>query len=167
MSNMSKSWPREFALNNVKQEEFTDVNHDKWNFIGVYYVNTLDCVPSDGAIYDEGLEVMHTEIIPLCANLPTEDYFNEISVEDDLKYMVMECKLHSTEPGYYKCVCGVKVDSVQSQSQDGVEWDTDILYEMISRTKLSTQDVDYIIDEHNIYPTAEEYAEIMANNSII
>ena len=163
MSRQSEDWFRIFEEDSIaKSVENSDIDHKEWQLVVAYYVNTLNYDPTSIKFYDKGLEIMHTEMIPMCANLATENYFNEVAVEDNCLYMADECELGKVEPGYYKCVCGVTIDSVQSQTQDGVEWDTETYYYMISRTKLTPAEVDYIIEEHKIYPTDEEYAEIVA-----
>lgn len=140
-----------------------DINTTGWNIIVEYYIDTRFYDPTSNG-YSKGLELFHTDFIPLCAHLHTESYFSEIIVEDDIINVAEECQLDKVEPGYYKCVCAVKIEDVTSSSWEGVtEYDTETYYEMLSRTKLSNDDMDYIIEENKVYINEEEYAELMSN----
>ena len=133
-----------------------DIFHKEWNIIVEYYVNTHDYDPTSNS-YSKGLELFHTEYIPLCAHMDTECYFSEIIVEDNPVDMANECRLHKIEPGYYKCVCGVKIEDVTSSSWEGpTEYDTEVYYEMLSRTKMSRDEVECIMEINNVNATYEE-----------
>jgi len=145
-----------------KPESFEEKHHDKWNIIVSHIVNTHDYDHSC-TLFHKGLEILHSEMIPLCADVRTEDYFNEICVSDEVGYFATVCELDKVEKGYYRCVCGVTITDTTYQTQDGMEYDIETTYELISRTKLYTSDVDCIIEVNNVYPTKEEYAELMSN----
>ena len=133
-----------------------DIYHKEWNIIVEYYVNTHDYDPKNNSYY-KGLELFHTDYIPLCAHKDTECYFSEVIFEDNIIHVADECRLHKVEPGYYKCVCGVKIEDVTSSSWDGeTEYDTEVYYEMLSRTKLTNADIEYIMEINNVNATYEE-----------
>ena len=151
---------RAFGKNKADEKEHeTSVD---WQIIAVFYINTLD-YDINSTFYHKGLELLHTETMALCANIGTEQYFDELIVEEGPDNAAIACGLDKVLPGFYKCVCGVTVVSSQYSSYEGTEYDVDLTYEMISRTKMSSYDVNCLIEEHKIYPTDEEFNEIVSN----
>ena len=144
-------------LNAPDISAYTGIKNHDWNIICMYLVDTThyDPTASSSGYMDHGLEVLHTDSIQLQSHIATEEYLYEMAIEDGMEYMADECQLSSVEPGYYRCVCGLRIVGTESTTQDGVEYDTDIHYEMISRTKLSRGDAEYYINLHNVFPEGD------------
>lgn len=129
-----------------KQETDTSYWKHKWNFVCVYYINTLDYDPNERGSYKCGLELIDHDVIPFVAHLTTEEYFHQMAIEDTLEGVAEACKLDEVDPGYYRCVCGVVIEGGSSTSWEGItEYDEELYHELISRTKLTAGEVDSLL----------------------